>query len=119
MMPYLRAHQFNAIFLSFGFSCGQGVSDLAVSCIFNMLWNLLDCPAGIVPVKRVSADEEAQLRDRWPTVDKFGRKCRQVSLGSVGLTVGVQVVALPWQDATCLQVMRAIEAAVACKQKSE
>jgi len=74
-----------------------------------LLANLLDLPAGAVPVTEVAADEE---KSRAPARDPVLRAAADCDLGSRGLPVGVQVVACPGRDEeTVLDVMAAIEAA--------
>lgn len=73
-----------------------------------LLANLLDLPAGTVPVTRVRPEEE-RIR-RW-SLDPVQRAAAWTDEGSRGLPVGVQVIAGPGRDeATVLEVMRLIEA---------
>lgn len=72
-----------------------------------LLANLLDLPAGAVPVTTVRADEESS---RPFAIDPVLRAAAMCDRGSRGLPVGVQVVAPPGGDeATVLEVMRLIE----------
>lgn len=74
-----------------------------------LLANLLDLPAGAVPVTTVRADEET---GRGPTWDPVLRAAAACDRGSRGLPVGVQVIGCPGRgEATVLAVMAAIEAA--------
>ena len=74
-----------------------------------LLANLLDLPAGAVPVTAVAAHEAGQRR--W-SVDPVLRAAAATDRGSAGLPVGVQVIGCPGRDeATVLEVMRRIEAA--------
>lgn len=76
-----------------------------------LLANLLDLPAGAVPVTRVRADEE---RTRPWRIDPVLRAARQADHGSRGLPVGVQVVGGPGRDeADLLAAMRLIAEAPA------
>lgn len=61
-----------------------------------------------MPVTRVRAGEEATgAHDAtWPR-----KKALAVEQGSVGLPIGVQVVARPWREDVALGVMAALEAA--------
>lgn len=56
-----------------------------------MLANLLDLPAGTVPVTHVRPDEET---GRAPDSDPLARLAAETDLGSAGLPVGVQVIGL-------------------------
>ena len=80
-----------------------------------LLANLLDLPAGTVPVARVRPDEEA---GRGPSRDRVVRAAAAADRGSRGLPVGVQVVGVPARQAAAdplqperavLAVMRLIE----------
>jgi len=72
-----------------------------------LLANLLDLPAGTVPVTHVRPDEEA---GRAFSIDPVLRAAAACDRGSGGLPVGVQVVAGPAGDeATVLEVMRLVE----------
>uniref|UniRef100_A0A9J8B672 Fatty-acid amide hydrolase 1 n=1 Tax=Cyprinus carpio carpio TaxID=630221 RepID=A0A9J8B672_CYPCA len=77
---------------------------------YTSLYNLLNFPAGVVPVSAVTEEDEAQLSqytgvhgDMW---DKLFVKAVK---GGVGLPVTVQCVSLPWQDEMCLRFMREVE----------
>ena len=77
----------------------------AAPCLFA---NLLDLPAGAVPVTRVRPGEEAA---RLPARDPVLREAAACDRGSAGLPVGVQVVACPGRgEAEVLDAMAAIEA---------
>jgi fatty acid amide hydrolase len=82
---------------------------LIVAAAPCLLANLLDLPAGAVPVTEVRPDEEAtRPRSRDPVL----RAAAECDRGSAGLPVGVQVVACPGRDEdTVLDVMAAVEAA--------
>ncbi|XP_051986458.1 fatty-acid amide hydrolase 1 [Xyrauchen texanus] len=86
--------------------CGKLSSALSYTGIYN----LLNFPAGVVPVSTVTEEDEEQLcqykgnfGDLW---DKLFVKAVQ---GGVGLPVAVQCVSLPWQDEMCLRFMREVE----------
>ncbi|KJE97076.1 hypothetical protein CAOG_07548 [Capsaspora owczarzaki ATCC 30864] len=74
-------------------------------CYAN-LFNLLHVPAGSVPVTHVRADEQCYTSVHR---DAFTDLAVEASAGTAGLPVGVQVVALPFQDELCLHVMGLIE----------
>jgi fatty acid amide hydrolase len=72
-----------------------------------LLANLLDLPAGAVPVTTV-AREETRGR-RW-SLDPVIRAAAATDRGSAGLPVGVQVIGCPGRgEAMVLEVMRRIE----------
>lgn len=71
----------------------------------TMRFNLLDLPAGVLPVGRVRPDEAA------PPVegDRIDRRAAAFLQESAGLPLAVQVVGLPWREAQVLAAMAAIE----------
>ncbi len=77
---------------------------------FNNLarYNLLDFPAGVVPVTRV---EEHELR-REPGASRVDRRAAQIQRAGLGLPIGVQIVGRPWQEDRVLAVMEAVERGV-------
>ena len=80
--------------------------DLLTAGGYDVLYNLLGYPAGVVPVTRVQEGEEtARKRSR----DRVERAARAAEQGSAGLPIGVQVVARPWREHVALAAMRAIE----------
>lgn len=70
------------------------------------LYNLLGMPAGVLAVTRVRAGEES---DRAGGRDIVERAAREVEAESVGLPVGVQVVAHHWREDVALALMSALE----------
>lgn len=82
--------------------------DFALALSYPFRYSLLNYPAGVVPVTRVRDADVASAR----TGDRVERKRDEIDRGSVGLPVGVQVVARPYGEATALAVMEAVEAAV-------
>jgi len=75
----------------------------------SMLYNLVQFPAGVVPITQVRADEAR----RAPGGDRFDGVARQVDEASAGLPVGVQLSAPPFADERVLAVMRELERAFA------
>lgn len=84
--------------------------DLAFAGGSCYLANLLDWPAGVVPVTSVQPDEES---DRQVT-DLLDAAARQVESGSAGLPVGVQVCTPPYSEPLTLAILAALERAMAC-----
>jgi fatty acid amide hydrolase len=79
---------------------------LATAGGYNPLYNVLGYPAGVVPVSRVRPGEESGRRS---SLDLVQRTARAAERGSVGLPLGVQVVARPWREHVALAAMRAIQ----------
>ncbi|NXI05981.1 FAAH1 hydrolase, partial [Pachycephala philippinensis] len=76
----------------------------------TMLYNLLNFPAGVVPVSTVTeADEEELKLYQGCCDDPWDRMLKQAVSGAVGLPVAVQCVALPWQEELCLRFMKEVE----------
>jgi fatty acid amide hydrolase len=75
---------------------------------YAIVFNGAQLPAGVVPVTRVREGETQRAKSR----DSLERRAAEVDARSVGLPVGVQVVARPWKDHVALAVMAAIEAGV-------
>ncbi|KAJ7993350.1 hypothetical protein DPEC_G00271510 [Dallia pectoralis] len=73
-------------------------------------YNLLNFPAGVVPVTTVTAEDEEELRNYTGNYrDIWDKLYKKAVSGGVGLPVAVQCVALPWQDELCLRFMREVE----------
>ena len=82
--------------------------DFTLSLSYAFRWSLLNFPAGVVPVTRVSPEET--LGDPCTRrLDKVESKVAAIEKASAGLPVGVQVVARPYQEHVVLAVMRAVE----------
>jgi fatty acid amide hydrolase len=82
--------------------------DFALAGSYAMFWNVVQFPAGVVPVTRVGPAET----ERSAGGDFFQRRAAEVDAASEGLPVGVQVAGRPWTDALVLAVMAVIEAEV-------
>lgn len=83
-------------------------ADLLTAGAYACLYNLLGYPAGVVPITRVGESEQVGRR---PSRDLIERAALRVEQASVGLPIGVQVVARPWREHVALAAMRAIEQA--------
>ncbi|MFO0660052.1 MAG: amidase family protein [Polyangiaceae bacterium] len=82
--------------------------DYAMAGSMSMLFNLVQFPAGVVPVTTVRNDEASRLSRR----DRLEKLAADVDAQSAGLPVGVQVVGRPWAESTVLALMGAIESEV-------
>ncbi|XP_015225839.1 PREDICTED: fatty-acid amide hydrolase 1 [Cyprinodon variegatus] len=93
--------------------CGQ----LTCLASITMLYNLLNFPAGAVPVSTVTSQDEEDLKDfRGNYQDTWDKLHKQAVSGGEGLPVAVQCVALPWQDELCLRFMKEVEQLVKHKK---
>ncbi|NXA95639.1 FAAH1 hydrolase, partial [Melanocharis versteri] len=76
----------------------------------TMLYNVLNFPAGVVPVSTVTeADEEELKLYKGCCDDPWDRTLKQAVSGAVGMPVAAQCVALPWQEELCLRFMKEVE----------
>ncbi|XP_040269384.1 fatty-acid amide hydrolase 1-like [Bufo bufo] len=83
---------------------------LSSAVSYTILYNLVDFPAGVLPVTTVtSEDEEALKKYEGHHKDAFDALLRKAVSDSVGLPVALQCVALPWQEEQCLRLMKEVE----------
>ena len=75
---------------------------------YTILWNALGYPAGVVPWTTVAADEAS---GRAKSIDAVAAAARKTERDSVGLPIGVQLVAPHGQDHRVLALMDAVEQA--------
>jgi fatty acid amide hydrolase len=80
--------------------------DFTLSFCHAARYNVLNLPAGVVPVTRVRADETGGEPKGGDRLDK---RAAQVVARSAGLPLGVQLVARPWREDVVLRLMLAIE----------
>ncbi|KAM6455745.1 fatty-acid amide hydrolase 1-like [Liasis olivaceus] len=77
---------------------------------YNVLYNFLDFPAGVVPVTTATKEDEEEFKSFKGHFNDFGTKLLVKAVKeSVGLPVAVQCVALPWQEELCLRFMKEVE----------
>jgi Asp-tRNA(Asn)/Glu-tRNA(Gln) amidotransferase A subunit family amidase len=86
--------------------------DLGLLGSYSLLANLLGFPAGVVPVTRVRADEEA---GRAASRDMVYAAVNKVERNSAGLPIGAQLIARPWREDVVLAAMQAIETAASVR----
>ncbi|XP_068599706.1 fatty-acid amide hydrolase 1 [Brachionichthys hirsutus] len=90
------------------------------SISYTMLYNLLNFPAGVVPVSTVTAEDEEELKNYTGLYrDVFDKMFKKAVAGGEGLPVSVQCVALPWQDELCLRFMKEVEQLVQQNKKPD
>jgi fatty acid amide hydrolase len=87
----------------------HGISgDLTCCCSYMFLANMLDWPAGVVPVTVVQPDETHYRNSKYE--DVYTRLVREkVMPGSAGLPIAVSVMAPAFQEEMCLAVMKEVE----------
>lgn len=79
--------------------------DFTAAAVYTTRYNLLNLPAGVVPITRVRPDET----ERREKVDRLDKKAALIQRGSAGLPIGVQVVGRPWREEVVLAAMKTIE----------
>lgn len=83
---------------------------LAMGTSYTSIYNLLGCPAGVVPVTRETVEDQQQLEDNYAVKsDVVLGMVRQATRGAVGMPIGVQVVGRHFQEEKVLAVMKQIE----------
>uniref|UniRef100_A0A8C7BKK7 fatty acid amide hydrolase n=1 Tax=Neovison vison TaxID=452646 RepID=A0A8C7BKK7_NEOVI len=77
---------------------------------YSSPYNVLNFPAGVVPVTTVTLQDEEELAFYKGYYKDTSDKCfREAVQGSIGLPVAVQCVALPWEEELCLRFMKEVE----------
>ncbi|XP_038270258.1 vitamin D3 hydroxylase-associated protein-like isoform X1 [Dermochelys coriacea] len=77
---------------------------------YTNLYNVLNFPAGVLPVTVVTEADEEELKNyRGHYSDPWDKRLREAVEGATGLPVAVQCVALPWQEELCLRFMKEVE----------
>ncbi|KAK3588104.1 hypothetical protein CHS0354_012162 [Potamilus streckersoni] len=84
------------------------VSSLLGAGTYSMLYNVLNYPAGSLPLTKVTSEDVQQL-ENYPDRRFFEKNIKKASEGSIGLPVNVQCVSLPFQEELVLRVMKEIE----------
>ncbi|XP_067086870.1 fatty-acid amide hydrolase 1 [Osmerus mordax] len=88
------------------FNCGK----LTCATSYTIIYNLINFPAGTVPVSTVTAEDEQELKCyKGHFGDPWDKQFVKAVTGAEGLPVAVQCVALPWQDELCLRLMKEVE----------
>lgn len=89
---------------------------ISFTCSFTLVFNVLDLPAGVLPITSVDAAKDIFPSPPSGILEKTARKYYQLSQQK-GLPVGVQVVGRPFKDETVLRAMRIIEKLVQFKPR--
>nr|XP_026691817.1 fatty-acid amide hydrolase 1-like [Ciona intestinalis] len=87
-----------------------GISNVSAMASHTALYNMLNYPAGVVPVTKVNQKDIEDLENyKGHYQDEWDQHIKEVTKGSIGMPVGVQCVAPTWQDELCLRVMHEVE----------
>ncbi|KAG8545752.1 hypothetical protein GDO81_020379 [Engystomops pustulosus] len=83
---------------------------LSSAVSYTILYNLVDFPAGVLPVTTVTPEDEESLKTyEGHYKDLWDKLLKKAVADGVGLPVAVQCVALPWQEEQCLRLMKEVE----------
>ncbi|XP_061185996.1 vitamin D3 hydroxylase-associated protein-like [Saccostrea echinata] len=83
--------------------------DLVGGTSYSSMYNLLNYPAGVVPVTKVTEQDVKDMAN-YPQKTMFEKNIKKMMLGgTVGLSCGVQCVALPYREELVLRLMKEIE----------
>uniref|UniRef100_K1PAM0 fatty acid amide hydrolase n=1 Tax=Magallana gigas TaxID=29159 RepID=K1PAM0_MAGGI len=83
--------------------------DLVGGCVYSTMYNLLNYPAGVLPVTKVTEQDIKDMAN-YPNKTKFEKNIKKMMLGgTVGLPCGVQCVALPYQEELVIRLMKEVE----------
>ncbi|KAA3674354.1 fatty acid amide hydrolase [Paragonimus westermani] len=95
------------------YEVGTPVHFVSPSLIYSILYNLLDYPAGVVPMGKVDNNdiENSKLLEEEykKSGDEYNQKLMQHQSTSKGLPLSVQVVGKPYREELVLRVMRELE----------
>ena len=89
---------------------GYGL-ELLVCLSYTFLGNLLHWPAGVVPITTVQPNENVYNISELSSYqqDSFAKLIEQMTIDSIGLPVGIQIMTPMWKDEECLYIMSIIE----------
>lgn len=91
--------------------------DISVYGVFGMLSNLIDLPAGAVPITLVYENEKVYDERIRSNRDMITSKTRENLEDSQGMPVGIQVVTMFMQEEKCVGIMKQIEEKVGFHKK--
>ncbi len=93
-------------------------AQLTSCCLYTLMANLLDGPAGMVPITLIQPDEMHYHDEKHPDDVITKLVCDQVMLGSASLPIGVSVMVMgAFHDEVCLAVMKQVEQVVQFQAK--
>lgn len=87
-------------------------ADLGLGIMYSSPFNMLNMPAGVVPVSVVKKGEDVYPKEWSKYNDLVLKKVQENMKGSVGMPVGVHIATLPWEEETCVGIMMQVEDAI-------
>merc|ERR1711964_860415 len=78
---------------------------------YMMVGNLLDAPAGVVPIRTTHANDVHYPRSELPRRqwDSIHRCAHYSMIDSDQLPIGIQVLTKPFEDERCLRIMKELQ----------
>lgn len=73
---------------------------------FVGLWNYLECPAGMIPIRKLEKDDTFNSTFGE---DVLTRALQETCKGTAGLPTGVQIISHPWGDEKVVALMQYIQ----------
>jgi len=88
----------------------EEINHINVFWSYTVLYNLLNCPAGVVNITNVTTDDISRLRNyRGHYDDPWDEQIKNANKNSNGMPISVQCVSLPYEDEKCLKLMKEVE----------
>jgi len=84
-------------------------SRLLPAASYTCVYNLVGCPAGIVPVSKESESDQAALSSYPVSTDLLHRVAKNATAGALGCPLGVQVVGRHYKDELVIHAMGEVE----------
>jgi len=99
-----------------------GCDNLTPLAAATIVWNIVDCPAGCIPITKVDPSKD-QLTDEWVNGPGLGSPILEKEIyrskshwydpvGMKGMPVGIQVVGKRWEDEKVVAMMHVIDKAL-------
>ena len=82
---------------------------MSLATSYTAVYNLIGCPAGILPVTKETNEDQEALKDYPVMGDLCFRIARNATVGAVGCPIGVQVVGRHFEEEMVLHAMGLIE----------
>lgn len=79
--------------------------EFAPGGVYTMRYNVMNLPAGVVPVTRVLQNETTRTEKK----DRIDKRAASIEEGSEGMPIGVQIVSKPYREDVALALMQVVE----------